>query len=106
MDKNVSYQLLAISGKPKDKCQRTKGSKVFLNRFSLSIIALLSTFFSKAQDSIAKKDVVEMATTMRSNGKIYVVVAVLCIILTGIFLYLINLDKKISKLEQETNSIK
>ena len=39
---------------------------------------------------------------MRSNGKIYVVVAVLVTIFIGIILYLIRLDRKIAKLEKET----
>ena len=38
---------------------------------------------------------------MRSTGKIYVVIAVLCIIFTGIVLFLINLDRKLSRLEKE-----
>jgi CcmD family protein len=38
--------------------------------------------------------------TLRSNGKIYVVVAVILIIFAGIILYLIRLDRKISKLEK------
>jgi CcmD family protein len=42
----------------------------------------------------------EMADVMRSNGKIYVVVAVLATIFAGIFIYLILLDRKISKLEK------
>jgi len=40
----------------------------------------------------------------RSNGKIYVVVAVLVIIFIGIILYLIRLDRKISKLEHQQQS--
>lgn len=43
----------------------------------------------------------ETAGTMRSNGKIYVVVAVVVIILAGLFLYLVNLDRKITKLEKK-----
>lgn len=43
-----------------------------------------------------------MADEMRSNGKIYVVVAVLTTIFIGIIIYLIRLDRKISKLEKET----
>lgn len=43
----------------------------------------------------------EMADTMRSDGKIYVVVLVLATIFAGIFAYLIYLDRKISKLEKE-----
>jgi CcmD family protein len=37
---------------------------------------------------------------MRGNGKIYVVVAVLVTIFIGIILYLIRLDRKITKLEK------
>lgn len=44
----------------------------------------------------------EMADTMRSNGRIYVVVAVMLFILIGLFVYLIRLDRKINKLEKET----
>ncbi|RXK87133.1 CcmD family protein [Filimonas effusa] len=41
---------------------------------------------------------------MRSNGKLYVVVAVVVTIVTGIFIYLLNLDRKISRLEKELSS--
>lgn len=43
----------------------------------------------------------EMADVMRRDGKIYIVVAVLVSVLVGILLYLISLDKKISRLERE-----
>ncbi len=43
---------------------------------------------------------VEMADLMRSNGRIYVVVAVVLTILVGLILYLLRLDRKISKLEK------
>ena len=36
---------------------------------------------------------------MRSEGKLYVVMAVVVTILVGIFIYLVNLDRKIKKLE-------
>ncbi|MBA3829744.1 MAG: CcmD family protein [Taibaiella sp.] len=42
----------------------------------------------------------EMADTMRSNGKIYVVVLVLATIFVGIIVYLIRLERKITKLEK------
>jgi amino acid transporter len=42
----------------------------------------------------------EMADTMRSNGKIYVVIAVILTILGGLILYLVRLDRKISRLEK------
>lgn len=44
---------------------------------------------------------VEMADVMRDNGKIYVVVGVLLLILLGMFSYLITLNRKLSKLEKE-----
>jgi hypothetical protein len=43
---------------------------------------------------------VEMADGMRSNGKIYVVVAVCLLILIGLFIYVFLLDKKISRFEK------
>lgn len=43
----------------------------------------------------------EMATGMRSNGKIYVVVVVLATIFAGIFAFLIYLERKVKKLESE-----
>lgn len=44
---------------------------------------------------------VEMADKMRSNGRIYVVVAVMLTILAGLVLYIVRLDRKITKLEKE-----
>jgi uncharacterized membrane protein HdeD (DUF308 family) len=42
----------------------------------------------------------EMADAMRSNGKIYVVIAVILTILAGLIFYVARLDRKISKLEK------
>jgi hypothetical protein len=44
-----------------------------------------------------------MADAMRDNGKIYVVVAVIVTIFAGIILYLVRLDRKISKLEKNNS---
>jgi hypothetical protein len=38
---------------------------------------------------------------MRSNGKIYVVVAVCLTILVGLFLYVLSVDRKINKIEKD-----
>ena len=65
----------------------------------LCICLLLSTIVMFAQNGD-----VQMADTMRSNGKIYVVFAVALVILVGIFLYLIRLDRKVSKLEKESST--
>lgn len=64
--------------------------------FILAISALSFPMYSIAQESP------QMADKMRANGKIYVVVVVCLIILTGLFLYVWKLDRKISKLEKET----
>lgn len=48
----------------------------------------------------------EMADTFRSNGKIYVVLLVICTIFAGIILFLIFLERKIRKMEENQNSLK
>ena len=47
-----------------------------------------------------------MADALRRDGKIYVVVASALIILIGLFLYLVRLDRKISRLEKEGSGTK
>jgi hypothetical protein len=42
----------------------------------------------------------EMADSFRANGKIYVVFAVILTIFAGIILYLVRLDRKISRFEK------
>jgi hypothetical protein len=44
---------------------------------------------------------VEMADTLRQDGKIYVVVVVLLTVLVGTILYLVMIDRKVSKLEKQ-----
>lgn len=43
----------------------------------------------------------EMADALRANGKIYVLVAIILTILAGLFVYLVRLDRKVSRLEKE-----
>jgi len=45
----------------------------------------------------------EMADLLRSNGKIYTVVAVLGIVLSGLFVYLFLTERKLAKLEKQVN---
>ena len=40
-------------------------------------------------------------SVMRSNGKIYVVLAICLTILAGLFLYLFSIDRKIGKIEDK-----
>ena len=66
--------------------------------FFLSLLNIIAIVVN-AQDSTQK---VEMADTMRSNGRIYVVVAVILVILFGLLLYVARLDRKISKMEKHS----
>ena len=66
----------------------------FLKSFVCGIIFLMISLCSFAQQKV------EMADAMRSNGKIYVVVAVCITILIGLFIYLFFIDKKISRFEK------
>lgn len=61
------------------------------------MVLLLTISFSIA----AQEKTVAMADMMRSNGRIYVVVAVMLTILAGLILYIVRLDRKITKLEKE-----
>lgn len=67
--------------------------------------ALLSLFFAASFLVLrAQQPDVEMADAMRRDGKIYVVVAVVLTIFAGIVIYLIRLDRKITKLEKEAKA--
>jgi hypothetical protein len=67
----------------------------------LKKIILLPAFILLSVALFAQGPEPKMADLMHSNGRIYVVVAVVLTILIGLFLYLIRLDKKISRLEKE-----
>lgn len=69
-------------------------SLIRIHRFILVIFAACLGLFANAQKKV------DMADTMRSNGKIYVVVAVCLTILLGLFIYVFAVDRKISKIEK------
>ncbi len=56
--------------------------------------------FTVTEESYTDMDV-EMADTMRSNGKIYVVVGVVVLILGGLIGYAISIDRKLTRIERE-----
>jgi hypothetical protein len=70
-------------------------------RLFLCIYLLMISATVFAQAGMDEDEKVQMAEGMRASGKIYVVVAVLLVILAGLFIYLIQLDKKLKKLEKE-----
>jgi hypothetical protein len=67
-------------------------------RFLPLIMFLLCTLFAQAQTTATQT--VDMADGMRSNGKIYVVVGVLVIILFGLLAYLVSIDRKVTRVEK------
>jgi uncharacterized membrane protein YcjF (UPF0283 family) len=69
-----------------------------IKRFNLLLLLLLP-FGLAAQGSQS----VEMADAFRQEGKIYVVVLGLVIILTGVVLFLIRVDRKLTRLEKRGN---
>jgi hypothetical protein len=68
--------------------------------FLLSRLGMFMLMMILSIASLAQAQPVEMADTMRSNGKIYVVVLVCLTILIGLFFYVFLIDRKISKLEK------
>jgi len=76
-------------------------------------IFILLLFFSLIGYSQQKQKVteadyensrIEMADSFRAEGKIYVVVAILSVILAGFIFYAVNIDRKIGKIEKEIKS--
>jgi hypothetical protein len=55
-------------------------------------MALVTTAYSQEK--------VQMADNLRTEGKIYVVVAIILIILAGLIFYLFLMDRKVDKLEK------
>lgn len=70
-----------------------------MRRYLLLICLSFTSIIASAQDA-------EMADGMRSDGKIYVVVAILSLILVGLIGYLILLDRKITRLENKISERK
>jgi len=70
---------------------------ILLLVFSLNALAQEKTPVTEADYS---NNSVEMADVMRTEGKIYVLVGIIVIIFAGITVYLINTDRKISRLEK------
>ena len=65
-----------------------------MKKINSLLVALWFSIPAFAQD-------VEMADTLRSEGKIYVVVSILLIILVGLIVYLSRIDQKVGRLEKK-----
>ena len=65
-----------------------------LKNIAATVAFALLSVLANAQETTEQTDV------MKTNGKIYVVMAVVMVIVVGLFLFLLNLDRKIKKLEK------
>lgn len=69
-------------------------------KFIIRIFAIIQLMlFSTA--TFAQENTTATETVMRSNGKIYVVMAVCITILLGLIIYVISIDRKIGKIEDK-----
>jgi heme/copper-type cytochrome/quinol oxidase subunit 2 len=69
-----------------------------MKQLIVTLIVLFVQLLAKAQDST--NHVAQTPTGLHAGNKIYVVLVVVLTILIGLFLYVIRLDRKISKLEK------
>lgn len=67
-----------------------------MKKFLLLCFLLFSSISIIAQESNG----IDMATELRSSGKIYVVVAVLAVIFIGLAFYLFSMDNRLKKIEK------
>ncbi|MDP9049084.1 MAG: CcmD family protein [Bacteroidota bacterium] len=62
--------------------------------FLLLVLSGYSVAFAQQPESV------EMADTMRSSGKIYVVIVTIIIIFAGLAIYLFAIDRRLKKIEK------
>lgn len=80
-----------------------------IRKLLFSILITLSSLSAIAQEKIEinesdyTNNEVEMADAFRADGKIFVVVAVILVMLIGLFIYLILIDRKVKRLENQLN---
>ena len=64
------------------------------------LLILLCLAFCNIAAFAQQPNNVDMADTMRSSGKIYVVIATICIIFVGLAIYLFSIDRRLKKIEK------
>jgi CcmD family protein len=67
-------------------------------------ITILFTLFFVTLISFANAEEVEMATDLRSSGKIYIVIAVIAVIFIGLAIYLFSIDRRVKRLEGKSSN--
>lgn len=63
----------------------------------IRVVPFLAVFLFSSTIAVAQQE----TDFMRSMGKMYVVVAVIAVIFLGIVLFLVHLDRKLTKLENQ-----
>lgn len=66
-----------------------------MRNFLFTILALMIGLSANAQEKV------QMADGLRSEGKIYIVVAVMLVIFLTVAIYLFTIDQKVKKLEKD-----
>jgi hypothetical protein len=69
--------------------------KLIRQTILLLLLLLPTAMFGQGSQSV------DMADSLRAEGKIYVVVLGLLIILTGVVVFLVRVDRKLSRLERK-----
>ena len=69
------------------------------NVFITTLLFVLVSLNLFAQQAVNQE--IAMADQMRADGKIWVVFAVISVIFVGIIAFLVNIDRKVSKLEKQ-----
>ncbi len=70
-----------------------------MKKITCTILFIICIMAVQAQNNATQKPA--MDNIMRSNGRIFVVVAVMLIILAGLIIYLLRIEKKINRVEKE-----
>lgn len=63
---------------------------------------LIALFLLPSLFSFSQENKVEMADTFYQEGKIYVVIAIFSIVLIGLAIYLFTIERKLTKLEENS----
>ena len=75
-----------------------------LHRLTGVFLLLIILLFNAGNAFAQPAEAPAMADGLRASGKIYVVVAVVVLIVSGLLGYLIALDRKVSRLEKAIKS--
>jgi hypothetical protein len=67
---------------------------------------LMLTCFTLVHAQTPAGNNIEMADKLKADGKIYVVIGVVLIILAGLLIYLFSIDRKVSKMEKNMEAEK